>query len=136
MDPIADVLTIIRNASANRKKEVNIPASHLKEKIIDIFRKEGYIEDCRFIEDNKQGILRVYLRYNKTKSARREKEKAAIMGLKRISKPSRRVYVDKKKIPYVLRGLGTAIISTSQGILTDKEARRIGVGGEVICYIW
>ena len=115
---------------------VNIPASHLKERIVDIFKKEGYIEDYQFIKDNKQGILRVYLKYKRAKSASPKKEKAAIMALRRISRPSRRVYVTKEQIPYVLEGLGSAIISTSQGILSDREAREIGVGGEVICYIW
>ena len=136
MDPIADALTIIRNGSKNGKRVVNIPASYLKERIVDIFKKEGYIEDYQFIKDNKQGILRVYLKYKRTKSTSRKKEKPAIMGLKRISRPGRRVYVTKKQIPYVLNGLGRAIISTSQGVLSDKEAREIGVGGEVICYIW
>ena len=136
MDPIADALTIIRNGSKNRKRAVNIPASHLKERIVDIFKKEGYIKDYQFIKDNKQGILRVYLKYKKAKSVSSKKERAAIMGLRRISRPSRRVYVTKEQIPYVLEGLGSAIISTSQGILSDKEAREIGVGGEVICYIW
>ncbi|OQX52989.1 MAG: 30S ribosomal protein S8 [Candidatus Omnitrophica bacterium 4484_213] len=136
MDPIADALTIIRNGSKNGKRVVNIPASYLKERIVDIFKKEGYIEDYQFIKDNKQGILRVYLKYKRAKSTSRKGEKPAIMGLKRISRPGRRVYVTKEQIPYVLDGLGRAIISASQGVLSDKEAREIGVGGEIICYIW
>ncbi|RKY39727.1 MAG: 30S ribosomal protein S8 [Candidatus Omnitrophota bacterium] len=141
MDPIADALTSIRNAVKKQKRTVNIPFSRLKEKILEIFKREGYIEGYQFIPKqgqsssaNTQGVLRVYLKYEKP--AYGKKEKSAIMGLKIVSKPSRRVYVKREKLPYVLQGLGTAIISTSHGVLTDKEARKIGVGGEVICYVW
>lgn len=128
-DPIADLLTRIRNANMVFHEKVEIPASKTKKAIADIFKSEGYIKDCEFIDDGKQGIIRVYLKYG----ANKEK---VITGLKRISKPGLRVYAKKDEIPKVLGGLGTAVISTSKGIMTDKEARKQGLGGEVICYIW
>ena len=128
-DPIADMLTRIRNAVARRKETVEVPASNLREALARILVEEGYIRDYRRIEDGKQGILRLELKYG-------ERRESAISGLKRISKPGRRVYASKSKLPRVMSGLGVAIVSTSQGVMTDKECRRRGVGGEVICYVW
>jgi len=128
-DPIADMLTVIRNAQAARKEKVDFPASLIKEQIIQIIKGQGYIADYRRIEDGKQGILRVYLRYTKAREG-------VISGLRRISTSGRRVYVDKIHLPYVFGGTGVAVISTSKGIMTDKEARRQKTGGEVICYVW
>jgi len=129
-DPIADMLTRIRNAMNARIDVVEVPASKIKEGILRILKQEGYIRDYERVEDGKQGILRVYLKYDP------RLKKFAIEGLKRISKPGRRVYVSKDEIPRVLSGYGIAIISTSKGLMTDREARREGVGGEVICYVW
>ena len=128
-DPIADMLTRIRNALQARKDEVDIPASKLKRRIAEILKQEGYIKGFKFIADNKQGVLRVFLKYD-------DKKQSVITGLKRISKPGRRVYVGKEEIPRVMRGLGIAILTTSRGVMTDREARKLGVGGEVICYVW
>lgn len=128
-DPIADFLTRIRNANMVYQEKVEVPASRVKRALAEILKNEGYIKNYEYIEDNKQGILRLYLKYGPN----REK---VITGLKRISRPGLRVYAKKGEIPRVLGGLGVAVISTSKGILTDKEARREGVGGEVICYIW
>lgn len=128
-DPIADMLTVIRNAQAAKKEKVDFPASKIKEEILKIIKQEGYLSNYRRVEDKKQGILRVYLRYSKN-------NRGVISGLKRISTPGRRTYVHKEDIPYVLAGTGTAILSTSKGIITDKEARRLKVGGEIICYVW
>ncbi|OIQ59047.1 30S ribosomal protein S8 [Moorella thermoacetica] len=128
-DPIADFLTRIRNANMVYQEKVEVPASRVKRALAEILKNEGYIKSYEYIEDNKQGILRLYLKYGPN----REK---VITGLKRISRPGLRVYAKKGEIPRVLGGLGVAVISTSKGILTDKEARRQGVGGEVICYIW
>jgi small subunit ribosomal protein S8 len=128
LDPIANMLTIIRNAIDVRKDTVDIPASKINEQILGIMKKDGYIEDVRLLKDNKQGILKVYLKY--------EGRKAVISGLKRVSKSGLRVYVKNDEIPRVLSGLGTAIISTSQGIIDDKQARQLKTGGEVLCYVW
>jgi small subunit ribosomal protein S8 len=128
-DPIADMLTRIRNANITRHDRVEIPASHLKEEIARILQEEGYIKSYRYIDDRKQGILRLYLKYSKDKER-------TISGIKRISKPGRRFYVNKTELPRVLNGLGTAIISTSRGVMTDSNCRREGIGGEVMCYIW
>ncbi len=128
-DPIADLLTRVRNATLVYHDKVEIPASRTKKAIAEIFKKEGFIKDCEYIEDGKQGIIRIYLKYGPN----REK---VITGLKRISKPGLRVYAKKDEVPKVLGGLGIAIISTSKGIMTDKQARREGLGGEVICYVW
>ena len=128
-DPIADLLTRVRNANLVYHDKVEIPASRTKKAIAEIFRKEGFIKDCEFIDDGKQGIIRIYLKYGPN----REK---VITGLKRISKPGLRVYAKKEEVPKVLGGLGIAIISTSRGIMTDKDARKEGLGGEVICYVW
>lgn len=127
-DPIADTLSIIHNALHARKETVEFPASKLLERILDLFKKDGYIEDFRLLKDDKQGILKIYLKY--------ENNKPAITGLKRISRPGLRVHADKMEIPRVLNGLGTAILSTSKGVITDREARKLKVGGEVICAVW
>lgn len=128
-DPIADFLTRIRNANMVNKGVVEAPASKVKKAIADILKQEGYIKDVELIEDGKQGILRVYMKYAND-------NKKVITGLKKISKPGLRVYTRKDSIPKVLGGLGIAIISTSKGIITDKKARELGVGGEVVCYVW
>ncbi|MBZ4688545.1 MAG: small subunit ribosomal protein [Clostridia bacterium] len=128
-DPIADFLTRIRNANTALKETVEIPASNSKKAIAQIMKDEGYIKDFEYIEDGKQGMLRLYLKYTDDKQR-------VISGLKRISKPGLRVYAKKDEIPKVLGGLGTAIISTSKGIMTDKKAREAQIGGEVICFIW
>lgn len=128
-DPIADFLTRIRNANMVMHEKVEIPASKTKIAMAEILKNEGFIKDYEQIEDGKQGIIRVYLKYG----ANKEK---VITGLKRISKPGLKVYCKKDEIPKVLGGLGIAIISTSKGIVTDKEARKMGLGGEVICYVW
>ena len=127
-DPIADMLTRIRNANAQRHETVDVPASKLKKSIAEILLEEGYIKAFEEIEDNSQGIIRVTLKYvNKQK---------VISGLKRISKPGLRVYATKDELPKVLGGLGIALISTSKGIMTDKKARQEGVGGEVLAFVW
>nr|HID59237.1 30S ribosomal protein S8 [Desulfobacterales bacterium] len=128
-DPIADMLTRIRNANMAKLNRVDIPASNMKVSIARILKNEGYIKNYKLIKDRKQGILRIYLKYNDNKEG-------VIVGLKRISKPGRRIYVKKKDIPLVLNGLGTAIISTSRGVLTGREARKKNVGGELICSVW
>ena len=128
-DPIADFLTRIRNANMVMNEKVEIPASKTKVALAEILKNEGFIKDYEQIEDGKQGIIRVYLKYGPN----REK---VITGLKRISKPGLKVYCKKDEVPKVLGGLGIAIISTSKGIVTDKEARKLGLGGEVICYVW
>lgn len=128
-DPIADMLTRIRNGNNARHKSVDVPASNIKKEISEILLKEGYIKKYEFIEDDKQGIIKIDFKYG-------ENNERVISGIKRISKPGLRVYVNREDIPRVLGGLGIAIISTSKGIVTDKEARKLGVGGEVICYVW
>ncbi len=128
-DPIADFLTRIRNANTVYMEKVETPASKTKLNLANILKEEGYIKDVEYIEDGKQGFLRLYLKYG----ANREK---VITGLKRISRPGLRVYAQKDELPKVLGGLGIAIISTSKGLMTDKDARKAGVGGEVMCYIW
>jgi small subunit ribosomal protein S8 len=128
-DPIADMLTRIRNALRSKKEEVDIPSSNLKLRIAEILKEEGYIKDFKLIQDAKQGIIRIFLKYD-------EYGEPVISGLERISKPGRRIYVSKERIPRVMRGLGIAILTTSKGVMTDREARRLGVGGEVICYVW
>ncbi|KUK31906.1 MAG: 30S ribosomal protein S8 [Thermoanaerobacterales bacterium 50_218] len=128
-DPIADFLTRIRNANQVYKEQVDIPASKMKKELAEILKREGFIKNYEYIEDGKQGILRLYLKYGPNKEK-------VITGLKRISKPGLRVYVKKHEIPKVLGGLGIAVISTSKGLMTDKQARKEGLGGEVICYIW
>jgi small subunit ribosomal protein S8 len=129
IDPLADMLTRIRNAGGARFDKVDIPASQMKISLARILKEEGYIKNFKIIKDKKQGVLRVYLKYD-------EVNKPLINGLKRVSKPSRRVYASKDEIPQVLGGLGIAVVSTSKGILTDRDARRNGIGGEVLCTIW
>lgn len=127
-DAIADMLTRIRNAGTAGHATVDIPQSNLKKSIAQILFDEGYIEKFELIEGNTQGIIRVTLKYSG--------KKHVISGIKRISKPGLRTYADKASLPRVLNGLGIAIISTSKGVMTDKEARKLGVGGEVLAYIW
>lgn len=127
-DPIADMLTRIRNASNAKFASVDIPGSKLKLELARILKEEGYIKNYKFTEDGKQGVLRVYLKYHGPKGT--------IYGIERVSKPSRRVYVKSKDIKPVLNGTGVAIISTPKGLLTDKAARKENVGGEVICTVW
>ena len=128
-DPIADLLTRIRNASRAEHEKVDIPASKLKVKISELLKDEGFIKNYRLIEDDKQGVLRVYLKYG----ASNEK---MISGLVRVSRPGRRVYVGKDKIPSILGGMGVAILSTSHGVMTDRQSRKQQLGGEVLAYVW
>jgi small subunit ribosomal protein S8 len=128
-DPISDYLTRVRNASRASQKFVDVPASRVKAEITKILLESGFISGVKYIEDNKQGLLRIYLRYTKDNAS-------VISGLQRVSKPSRRVYAPRKKLPRVLGGYGMAIVSTSQGILPDTECRKRGIGGEVLCEIW
>ncbi len=128
-DPIADMLTRIRNAGQAKFKTVDIPASNIKRDIAEILFNEGYIKSYEEIKTDCQGILRITLKYT-------EKGKKVISGLRRISKPGLRIYASKEELPKVLNGLGIALISTSKGIMTDKKARELGVGGEVIAYVW
>ena len=128
-DPIADMLTRIRNASAAKHKTVDVPASKMKKAIADILYNEGYIKSVEEIANENQGILRIALKYD-------ENGAKVIAGIKRISKPGLRVYASKEELPKVLNGLGIAIISTSKGLKTDKEARELGIGGEVLAYVW
>ena len=128
-DSIADMLTRIRNASSAKHETVDIPASNIKKAIAEILLEEGYVKDISYIKDNKQGIIRIHLKYVDNK-------RNVITGLKRISKPGLRVYAGKDEIPKVLGGLGIAIISTSKGVMTDKKARKEGVGGEVLAFVW
>jgi small subunit ribosomal protein S8 len=127
-DPISDFLTRIRNAAKAKKPRVDIPSSSMKKNLAEILKNQNYIENYELIEDNKQNILRVQLKYRSGISA--------ISGLKRISTPGLRVYKNSIDLPRVLNGLGIAVVSTSKGLLTDKEARKNSVGGEVVCYIW
>ena len=128
-DPIADMLTRIRNANSAKHKTVDVPSSKMKTAIAEILFKEGYIKSFEIISNENQGIIRITLKYD-------EKGTRVIDGIKRISKPGLRVYANKEELPRVLNGLGIAIISTSQGLKTDKEAREAGMGGEVLAYIW
>lgn len=128
-DPIADMLTRIRNAGTSKHKTVDIPASNIKKAIAEILFEEGYIKAFEEVSNENQGVIRVTLKYD-------EKGNKVIAGLKRISKPGLRVYAAKDELPKVLNGLGIALISTSKGIMTDKKARQEGIGGEVLAYIW
>lgn len=127
-DPISNLLTNIRNAVRVHHDTVDVPASRLSSKILEIFKNDGYIEDFRLMKTNAQGTFKVYLKY--------QGKKPAIIGLKRISKPGLRVYTQNDTIPRVLNGLGTAVISTSKGVISDRDARKFSIGGEVLCYIW
>ena len=128
-DPIADMLTRIRNACSAKHSRVDVPASRLKREVARVLAESRFIDNFAFIEDDKQGILRLYLRYD-------QNDNSIIRGLERVSKPGLRQYASKADIPRVLRGLGIAIISTSKGVMTDKEARMNGVGGEILCSVW
>jgi len=128
-DPIAHMLTKVRNAMMAKKQDVELSSSKLKARIAHILTEEGYVKDYEVIPDNKQGILKIYLKYDANK-------KGVITNLQRVSKPSRRVFVAKDEVPSVLSGLGIAILSTSRGVMTDRAARKAGIGGEVICYVW
>ncbi|MBM4274006.1 MAG: 30S ribosomal protein S8 [Deltaproteobacteria bacterium] len=128
-DPIADMLTRIRNAGTARFDKVDIPASRMKIGLAKIMKEEGFIKNYKVIKDTRQGILRVYLKYN-------EQQKPLIHGLRRVSKPGRRVYTGHEELPKVQGGLGVAVISTSKGVVTDRQARKLKVGGEVLCEIW
>ena len=128
-DVIADMLTRIRNAGTAKQETVDVPASNVKSAIAGILAEEGYVKEVQTIYDGKQGVIRLYLKYTDSK-------KSVISGIKRISKPGLRVYASKDELPKVLGGLGVAIISTSNGIMTDKKARKLGIGGEVMAYIW
>jgi small subunit ribosomal protein S8 len=128
-DPIADFLTRIRNAGMVYHDKVEVPASRIKKELAELLKAEGYIKDVEYIADDKQGVIRMYLKYGPNRER-------VITGLKRISRPGLRVYAKKDEMPKVLGGLGIAVISTSKGVMTDKKARKEGLGGEVISYIW
>jgi small subunit ribosomal protein S8 len=128
-DPIADMLTRIRNANAISRSEVEIPASNLKEQIARVLSEEGFIKGYKRINNGPQGTIKVFLKYGSN-------GEKVISGIKRISKPGLRVYANNEELPKVLGGLGAAIVSTSNGVMTDKSARKAGIGGEVICYVW
>lgn len=128
-DPIADMLTRIRNANMVRHEKLEIPASNMKKEVANILKEEGFVRDVEFVEDNKQGIIRIFLKYG-------QNNERVITGLKRISKPGLRVYAKANEVPRVLNGIGIAIVSTSQGIMTDREARQKQVGGEILAYVW
>ncbi len=128
-DPLADMLTRIRNAGKARHKSVDIPGSRLKASLAAVMKNEGYVKNYKFIKDNKQGILRIYLKYDKN-------DNHVIYGIERASKPSCRLYVNSKEIKPVLNGLGISVLSTSKGLLTDRQSRKENIGGEVLCNIW
>jgi small subunit ribosomal protein S8 len=128
-DPIADMLTRIRNANMVRHEKLEVPASNLKKEIAEILKREGFVRDVEYVEDSKQGIIRIFLKYG-------QNDERVITGLKRISKPGLRVYAKTNEVPRVLNGLGIALVSTSNGLLTDKEARAKQVGGEIVAYVW
>ncbi|RBW67769.1 30S ribosomal protein S8 [Bacillus taeanensis] len=128
-DPIADMLTRIRNANTVRHEKLEVPASKIKREVAEILKREGFVRDVEFVEDSKQGIIRIFLKYGSN-------NERVITGLKRISKPGLRVYAKANEVPRVLGGLGIAVVSTSNGVMTDKEARQQQVGGEVLAYIW
>ena len=128
-DPVADFLTCVRNAIRAKHRKVDVPASQLKTELSKVLLRERYINNYKVIEDTRQGMLRLYLKYTAA-------DAPVISGHKRISKPGRRVYVGKRRIPTVMAGLGTSIVSTSRGLMTDREAREAGLGGELICQVW
>ena len=128
-DPIADLLTRIRNASRAEHEKVDVPASKLKVRVVELLKEEGFVKNFRVIEDGKQGTLRVYLKYGPG-------NEQMISGLVRVSTPGRRVYVGHDRIPTILGGMGVAILSTSRGVVTDREARQQRIGGEVLAYVW
>lgn len=128
-DPIADLLTRIRNANMVNHDRVEVPGSKLKKALVDILKLEGFVRDYEWVDNGHQGVIRIYLKYGPNKAK-------VISGLRRISRPGLRVYAKKDQVPKVLGGLGVAILSTSKGIMTDKKARQEGLGGEVLCYVW
>ena len=128
-DPIADMIVRLRNGKKAKKPYVDLPASRIKAQIAKILLESGYVKNVKYIDDDKQGLIRIYYKYD-------EQRVCAIEGMKRVSLTSRRVYVPKDKIPRVMGGFGIAIISTSKGLMTDKECHALGVGGEVLCHIW
>ena len=128
-DPVADMLARIRNGSLAEHEKVDIPSSRLKVRLAEILKEEGFIKNFRLIEDKRQGVLRIYLKYGPG-------QERVISGLRRVSKPGRRLYVGADRIPSVLGGMGVAILSTPRGVLTDRESRKAKVGGEVLCYVW
>lgn len=127
-DPIADMLTRIRNANQMKKETVNMPASKLKQQVLELLREEGYINNVAIVKEGRFNVLKVTLKYNQNERA--------IRGLKRISKPGLRVYAQSQEIPKVLNGLGIAILSTSKGLMTDRKARKENIGGEILAYVW
>lgn len=129
-DPIADMLTRIRNATMAKHGKVDVPASNLKNNLASLMKEEGFVKNFKIIKDTKQDVIRIYLKYEK------ETDLCSIRGLERVSKPGRRVYADKKNIPQILNGTGVAVLSTNKGLLSDRSAREMGVGGEIICKIW
>mgnify|MGYP002719402309 CR=1 FL=1 len=128
-DPIADMLTRVRNANMVRHESLELPASNIKKEIAQILKREGFVKNVEFIEDDKQGVIRMFMKYG-------ENNERVISGIKRISKPGLRVYAKADELPRVLNGLGIALVSTSEGVLTDKEAREKNIGGEVLAYVW
>ena len=128
-DPVADLLTCIRNACKAKHKKVDVPSSRLKSEIVRVLLREKYINNFKSIDDKKRGILRIYLKYD-------QKERPVIQGIERMSKPGRRLYLRRHEVPKVQGGLGTALVSTSSGIMTDQEARDEGLGGEYLCRVW
>ncbi len=128
-DPIADMLTRIRNACMAKHEKVDIPGSRLKLEIARILKEEGYIKNYKFLKDNKQGVIRITLKYE-------EDRRPVIEGMERVSRPGRRVYIGAKEIPRVLGGFGIAILSTSRGVMTDRKAREMNTGGEILCKVW
>jgi len=128
-DPIGDLLARIRNGSLAEHEKIDVPASKLKVRVVEILKQEGFVKNFRLIEDKKQGVLRVYLKYGPG-------QERVITGLRRVSKPGRRLYVAADKVPSVLGGMGVAILSTSRGVMTDRDSRKAQVGGEVLCYVW
>jgi len=128
-NPIGDLLARIRNGSLAEHEKIDVPASKLKVRVVEILKQEGFVKNFRLIEDKKQGVLRVYLKYGPG-------QERVITGLRRVSKPGRRLYVSADKVPSVLGGMGVAILSTSRGVMTDRDSRKAQVGGEVLCYVW
>lgn len=128
-DPVADFLTCIRNAIGAKHRKLDVPASRMKTELAKVLLRERFINNFKTIEDSKQGVLRIYLKYTND-------ETSVITDLKRVSKPGRRVYVGKERIPRVMGGLGVSVLSTSRGLMTDREARDAGLGGELICQVW
>ena len=128
-DPVADFLTCVRNAIRARHRKVDVPASNMKTELSKVLLRERFINNFKVIEDSKQGVLRIYLKYAAD-------DQSVIDGIRRVSTPGRRVYVKKDRIPRVMGGLGTSIISTSRGMMTDREAREAGLGGELVCQVW